>query len=327
MPDQRDDVLNFIKYNGPVLPVQIAKHINTNILFSSAILSELVARKILRITHASIGGSPLYYLPGQEELMDSRLSTALNGREKEAYQLLKEKKVLWEKEMEPWQRVAVKDLKDFSVQIAVNNEGNSEVFWKHSLVSDEEAKLIISEIISDAYGPEIQEQENLANESIAKIDLQPKVEDLQELEDEKIEVVNSLVNEIKNKETIQETLNEQKPIKCKETKKKTKEESDFYSKVIEFIKDNGVDILKEELIKKDKEFDFLVNIPSSFGNLMYLIKAKNKPSINEADISMAFSEGQLRKMPVVLLTNGKPNKKASILIEQKMQGQLILKEI
>ena len=60
---------------------------------------------------------------------------------------------------------------------------------------------------------------------------------------------------------------------------------------------------------------------------MYLIKAKNKPSINEADISMAFSEGQLRKMPVVLLTNGKPNKKASILIEQKMQGQLILKEI
>src|SRR3989338_274435 len=262
MPDQRDDVLNFIKYNGPVLPVQIAKHINTNILFSSAILSELVARKILRITHASIGGSPLYYLPGQEELMDSRLSTALNGREKEAYQLLKEKKVLWEKEMEPWQRVAVKDLKDFSVQIAVNNEGNSEVFWKHSLVSDEEAKLIISEIISDAYGPEIQ-----------------------------------------------------------------KEESDFYSKVIEFIKDNGVDILKEELIKKDKEFDFLVNIPSSFGNLMYLIKAKNKPSINEADISMAFSEGQLRKMPVVLLTNGKPNKKASILIEQKMQGQLILKEI
>ncbi len=43
MPDQREEILKFIKYSGPVLPVQIAKHVNTNILFASAMLSELVS--------------------------------------------------------------------------------------------------------------------------------------------------------------------------------------------------------------------------------------------------------------------------------------------
>jgi len=311
MADQRDDVLNFIKYNGPVLPVQIAKHINTNILFSSAILSELVARKILKITHASIGGSPLYYLPGQEELMDTRLCTALHGREKEAYQLLKDKKVLWEKEMEPWQRVAVKDLKDFSVQIMVNQEGNVEAFWKHSLVSDDEAKLIISSIINGSAPVEEAKPEAVDEENIETVI--PEVQ-----EEIKPKVI------IEPKEFVQEKIEAEPKI----TKvKKEKPEGNFYGKVLDFVQANNVEIIKEEVIKKDKEIDFVVNVLSNFGKLRYLIKAKNKAAINEADVSMAFSEGQLKKLPVILLVNGKPNKKAIALIEQKMQGQLHLKEI
>ncbi|MBI2148834.1 hypothetical protein HYU23_04085 [Candidatus Woesearchaeota archaeon] len=321
MPDQRDDILNFIKYNGPVLPVQIAKHVNTNILFASAILSELVARKILRITHASIGGSPLYYLPGQEELMDARLSTALGGKEKEAYQLLKDKKVLWEKYMEPWQRVAVRNIKDFSVQIGVNADNNLENFWKHHLVSDEEAKLIIAEIM----GYDKPKEDVVLEDSLA-------------LDDEKVindpksnnEILSSLVTDKQEKKIEQTTLIKEEVLIVKtkqKDRKEVKKEIDFYTKVLEFMRKNDVEILKEDIIKKDKEIDFVVNLMSSFGKLKYLIRAKNKPSINEADVSMIFSEGQLKKLPVILLYNGKLNKKAFLLAEQKMHGQLILKEI
>src|SRR3989338_7023457 len=210
MPDQRDDVLNFIKYNGPVLPVQIAKHINTNILFSSAILSELVARKILRITHASIGGSPIYYLAGQEELMDSKLSTALHGKEKEAYKLLKDKKVLWEKEMEPWQRVAARDLKDFAVQINVNHEGNTEVFWKHKLISDEEAKIIISDILNGMQPIVNVEQEEI-NNNLQTEEKEPLQEKLREETNEI--AVSEIIrpdNTNKIKDFVQEKILEQK---------------------------------------------------------------------------------------------------------------------
>ena len=72
----------------------------------------------------------------------------LNGREKEAYNLLKEKGIMSENDMEPWQRVAVKNLKDFASPIHIKVDDNIQVIWRHNLVSEEKAKLIISEISS-----------------------------------------------------------------------------------------------------------------------------------------------------------------------------------
>ena len=48
MPDissLRNEILNYVSKHGPILPVQISKQINNNILFAGAILSELVANK------------------------------------------------------------------------------------------------------------------------------------------------------------------------------------------------------------------------------------------------------------------------------------------
>ena len=342
MVDQREEVLGFVKYNGPVLPVQIAKHVNTNILFASAILSELVSRKMLKISHASIGGSPLYFLPGQEDRMDERLSKSLSGREKEAYNLLKNKRVLWEKGLEPWQRVAVKGLNDFAVSIQVKEGENLETFWKHHLVTDEEAKLVVAETMNEVYSKQEQVQSIVTNintqqETIpvspiqqsmapkAEVVLQQQIEIQQPIiQDEVVSKLEPIARHTK-REAVQESLIE--GIKIREPKKEKKEDTKFYGRVIDFIKDNKVEVLKEEIVKKDKEIDFVVNISTSFGKLRYLVKAKNKAAINEADVSMAFSEGQMKKMPVILLTNGKLNKKASLLVEQKMQGQLVVKEV
>ncbi len=344
MTDQREEAISFIKNNGPVLPVQISKYVNTNILFASAILSELVSRKMLKITSASIGGSPLYYLTGQEALMDARLSTSLGGREKEAYQLLKENKVLREVDLEPWQRVAVKSLKDFAVQINVNDRGNAESFWKHILVTDEEAKLIISEIMNQVYNQQ-EIESKLVNVPVQEIYKQPETQPVVEQTETFVQTqFKPIPNQVQPehfeieepKEKYLEEDNEAKIIYQPEEEKiitkpkikiEKKVDTKFYHNVLAFMKKNEVEVLKEETIKKDKEVDFIVNLPSGFGKLRYLIKAKNKALINEADVSMAFSEGQIRKIPVILLTNGKLNKKASLLIEQKMAGQLTLKEI
>lgn len=326
MADQRGEILGFIKENGPVLPIQIAKKINTNTLFASAILSELVARKDLKISSAPIGGSPLYYLVGQEDKMDSRLSGSLSGKEKQAYELVKEKKILCERNLEPWQRVAVKDLKDFAVQIKVSEGGVEEVFWKYHLVSDEEAKNTISTVMKDL----VEKQKQI--ESVAA-----KVEEVSPVVKEEVEAPKPKVVEEKpkivekkpevKKEVVQEKLKvEEKP---KEVKKpvRRKVDSQFYSRILEFLKENETEVLKEEIIRKDREFDFVVNISSSFGKLKYLVKCKNKALINEGDVSMAFSDGQLKKMPVILLVNGKISKKAATLVEQRMHGQLVLKKI
>ncbi len=330
MTDQREAILNYIKYHGPVLPVQIAKHVNTNILFASAMLSELVSNKNLKISHASIGGSPLYFLQGQEELMDSRLSVSLNGREKEIYKTLKEKKILREKDLEPWQRIAVKSITDFSKLISVKINEEIENFWKYHLVVDEEAKNIISSMMEGIEVKQQQVQEMVNNIKREELVVQTVSQQNEVLQEEKLEELQPKIQEIiveeKPKSIVKQRI-EQKLLEPKIKKEVKKIDTNFYNSIMEFMKSNKVEILKEEIVKKNKEFDFVVNINSGFGKLRYLIKAKNKPLINEADVSMAFSEGQIKKMPVILLANGKTNKKANLLIEQKMQGQLILKNI
>jgi hypothetical protein len=59
-------ILQTIKTKGPVIPNQIAKVIETDILFASAHLSELVSSNKLKISNTKIGGTPGYFLPGQE---------------------------------------------------------------------------------------------------------------------------------------------------------------------------------------------------------------------------------------------------------------------
>ncbi len=345
MVDQRDQTIEFIKANGPVLPVQIAKALSTSIIFGSAILSELVARKILKITLASIGGSPVYYLPGQEALMDERLSKSLGGREKQAYDFLKERKVVREKDLEPWQRVAIKSLRDFAVALQVNAHGIVDIFWKHSLVLDEEAKEIIAPILKELY-EEVPQREEISEKVslVQQNSFQPQAPVLHHEVEEEIYEPEALAPLYLEPEIIpQEKRLEEKNITLQaknefqeklytdvvsvKVKQEIKPEGKFYDSLLAFLHKNGAEILKEEVLKKDKEIDFLVNIFTNFGKLRYLIKAKNKPLINEADVSLAFGEGQLKKLPVILLVNGKINKKAIFLAEQKMQGQLILKEL
>src|SRR3989338_1565710 len=337
MPDQREVVLDFIKNTGPVLPFQVAKALNTSILFSSAILSELVDRKLIKISHAAIGGSPLYYLQGQEALMDEKLHNSLGGREKEAYFLIKDRKIVREKDLEPWQRVAIKSLRDFTKQIIIVINNEQDYFWKHNLVSDDEAKILIEDYVKNnlqqniitTSNPIIEVsvmEDNLIQEPIIvqhKEDQFVNEEKLMQsnnLERQNIvrEVMKSIKEEFKNEK--QDMLNTEKI-------KEVKIDGKFYTHIVKFLEKSGIEILNEELVKKEKEINFIVNIPSNFGKLRYLVIAKSKPSINESDISMAFAEGQLKKLPVILLFDGKLNKKVEKLIETKFNGQVIVKEI
>ena len=84
MHELENNIYNFVRANGPILPVQIAKSVNKDIMYAGAILSSLVASGRVKITNVKMGGSPFYYVFGQEfKLQD--LSKYLREKEKEAY--------------------------------------------------------------------------------------------------------------------------------------------------------------------------------------------------------------------------------------------------
>lgn len=86
-------IIEVIKQRGPSLPIHISKATELSLLFASAILSEMVSNKILSVSRLKVGGSPLYYIAGQETALEN-FYNYLPAKEKEAFLLLKKNNLL-----------------------------------------------------------------------------------------------------------------------------------------------------------------------------------------------------------------------------------------
>lgn len=127
----KEGIISFLKIKGPSLPVHIAREIESSSLFTSAFLSELISEKRIKTSHMKIGNSPLYFIPGQETLLEN-FSQHLNNKEKEAFSLLKEKIILKDSEQSPAIRVALRFTRDFAVPFKKNDE----IFWRYFLANE-----------------------------------------------------------------------------------------------------------------------------------------------------------------------------------------------
>ena len=247
-------IIKTIRMKGPVLPVDIAKVIGKDLIITAAHLSEMVRRGLIKSTYARIGGSILYYLPGQEQKLESIIIENLNQKDKETLLLLKEKKVLRDDELTPLQRVSIRNLKDFAKPLSVNTENKQILFWRWHLFPIEQAKETIRKILS------------------------PKPEPEQ---------------------------------KIKKPRLKQTYDKDFFEKVRNALENDGIKILKLNEIKKAREFELTLIVPTPLGDVRAFAIAKNKSKINENDVLSLFVKSNQKKASLcVLLTNGNPSKKA-----------------
>ncbi|MCK5854243.1 MAG: hypothetical protein KAG56_03410, partial [Sulfurovaceae bacterium] len=133
--DRRQIVLKFIRQNGPSFPGQIYKELETDLLLASAFMSELSINGDLKISNVKIGASPLYYISGQEHLLENFIDK-LHEKEKRAVLFLKEKLVLRDITLEPILRVSLRQTKDFAKPLYVKVNDKKELFWKWYLLTD-----------------------------------------------------------------------------------------------------------------------------------------------------------------------------------------------
>ena len=294
MSSLKEKVLSFVRLHGPILPVQINREIGKDSFFSGAILSELVASKEVKMSHAKIGGSRVYYVNGQEEKL-SMLFDNLAMREKEAYSLLKEKQVLVDKDTPAAIRVALTMIKDFAVPFTIDKDGKPELLWKWHLLSHEQAVQLIQ--------PKQQKpmQQTIPQPKQTVAPPQPVIQKT-------------------------ETPIVHQPVK-KPTPKPIPQKIDFLQDIVSYLRQNNIEVVEEKLIRKNREFDLIVSIPTSVGKLDYVVNAKNKKTLNEADLTLAYQKGQSKKLPVILLTNGELTKKAKLYREKNLKGYVLVKKL
>lgn len=296
----RERIVEIVKAKGPVLPVQIAKEIGSNILMASAHLAELTASNRLKISTIKVGGSPLYYLAGQEAMLQKFIDS-MNDKERKSFDLLQQNKILRDIEQEPVIRVALREIKDFAVPLHVTHNNNREIFWKWYLTSNEEAEQLIKQKLQILEKPIEQIQEKKVEKPIETIQKQAIKE--QKIEEKPIQQI-------------------QKQIKEKSTRKhKPREKEDsFLNEIMKFFEKNKINIVSSEIIKRNSEIDFIVEIPSVVGNLQYYCKARNKKRISDSDLSNAYVKGQLKRLPVIVISPGELSAKAQEIIGKELSN-------
>ena len=120
----RENVLQLIHDQGPLLPIQIKKHIGGDSLIIGAILSELLDTKDVLVSKTRFGSSPAYYTTGQEKGL-SRLSLYLTSEQRKTLQILEQKKTLEDKKQTMESRIALRQLQDFCIPSSMKgNSGN-----------------------------------------------------------------------------------------------------------------------------------------------------------------------------------------------------------
>ena len=283
VPEVKEKILNILREDGPSLPNRIAQKIEMESMWASAILSELVNERRLKISSLKIGSSPLYLIPGQEQKLEN-LSDNLTGIDKTAMLRLKEAKILNDETQDPAIRVALRGLKDFATPFRYQEK----IFWKYSFTPTEEIK----QILSRKNVPRQEEKPQQLQSGIpprteqTEIERERKQTELPKTEEKKME-----------------------PIFEKQTKKPKAPSTKFLDDVKQYLESNSTRILEEIAIDK-KEIILKVETNSEIGKIEFLLVAKDKKKPNEAEIMMAYQKAINSKMPCMFISRGESTKKS-----------------
>ena len=277
----KENILSVLKEKGPSLPVHIASEIKMSVLFTSAFLSELISERKVKISYMKIGNSPLYFLPGQEPLLE-KYADYLKKKEKDAFLVLKEKKILKDSEQEPSIRVALRSIKDFAIPIKKDNE----LFWKY--FKEPERELPVEP---------------------------PKEKPTETKEDKKIEPI--FTEEEKQQIFSQAQEKKKKEPKTKKVAKKrshsksTKRNNDkFFDKVKKYLFSKNIEISDIESFNKNELFLIIKK-----NSEKTLLAAFNKKRITENDLIKSNKKAKELNLKYTILCLGEPLKKLQSTIE------------
>lgn len=281
LDQQKSKIMGFLKSQGPSIPIKISNYLELDSLLTNAFLSELISEKQIRLSSMRVGNSPIYYILGQERQLED-FSHYLSGKVKEAFSLLKGEGILLDQKQSPAIRVALRSLKDFSFPFQFKGS----LFWRYFVLNERQAVELVKK---------------RSSRGALVIDKKPEVKKPE-----------TIVNPV---HTLVEPVNTVIEIKNKIVKPRDKGKSDFVNDVEVLLANNNLTVSEEIGVKK-KEYNAKIKVNSQIGDIEFLCIAKDKKTVTENDLKLASQESNSRKMPVLLISPGSLNKKASQKLEE-----------
>ena len=313
----KQKILKLLDEKGPSLPMHLSKDVQLSTIFTSAILAELIHEKKVILSKLRIGSSHLYLLPGQEKKLED-FSDNLGGMEKDAFLILREKKVLEDEKQTPAIRVALRAIKDFATPLRYQEK----IIWKYTFSPNEEIQEILKnrkptqpevqthQVSQMHHAPQMSQppREELPREPIQAITERPAIE--QKVENE-LERVIETIEKTEEPQTQRREIEPifERPIETKvnvekSPKIKDKKSINFLEEIRAYLYGKNIEMLNTLDIKKD-EITAIIKQKER----KHLLVAYNRKRVTERDILKAYKKAQSLNLPYYILFKGSTTKK------------------
>ena len=102
---------------------------------------------------------------------------------------------------------------------------------------------------------------------------------------------------------------------------------DLLPAATEFLKQLNIFTKSVEVVRKNSELNLKVDVPSVIGKVEYFCKIRKKSRVDEKDLSAAYLEAQVKKLPLLFLYAGLISKKAEDLLKEEAFSNLIVRKM
>jgi len=99
---------------------------------------------------------------------------------------------------------------------------------------------------------------------------------------------------------------------------------ELFSKIKSYFNQNNIKYENINIIRKNKEFECVVEIPSIVGPMMYYCRVKTKKKANDGDLATTFVKGQQKQLPALFITTGEVTKKAKEMLNTEFKNMKIV---
>ncbi len=180
----------------------------------------------------------------------------------------------------------------------------------------------------ESVGNEIDVEEVIEefSETIKPVEIQKEI--VLEKVPEKIKEEKEILVEIKPAE---KPVEKQKSLveKIKETflPKHKGNAGDLLPYVEAFCKSHKITIVSSEVVRKNADLSLQVLVPSAVGDVLFFCKVRQKKRCDEKDISAAYMEAQVGKLPLLFLYTEEVSAKATEFLESGSFDNLLLMKL
>ncbi|MFH1440022.1 MAG: hypothetical protein ABIG89_05625 [Candidatus Woesearchaeota archaeon] len=101
-------------------------------------------------------------------------------------------------------------------------------------------------------------------------------------------------------------------------------DDDLFKKIKKYFNKHTIIVSDVNIIRKNKEVDCIVGIPSPIGTIEYFCRAKTKKKCNDGDLATIYLDAQSKNLPALFITTGDVTNKARENLEIKFKNMKIV---